>query len=143
MADEHDLTARVIVALRLHMDLGNQRAGGVEIEHLARLRLGRHRLGHAVGGEDHRPVHRALRQFFDEDGAQGPQALDHVAIVDDLVAHIDRRAELLDRPLDDLDRPVDAGAEPARRGEEDSQFGAVCAHAPYLRLREPRCSRIL
>ena len=49
------------------------------------------------------------------------QAVDHMAVVDDLVAHIDRRAVLLDRPLDDLDRPVDAGAEAARGGEVEGQ----------------------
>ena len=39
------------------------------------------------------------------------ERLDHMAIVDDLVADIDRRAEFLERPLDDVDRPHDAGAE--------------------------------
>ena len=60
------------VPLRLHVDLGHQRAGGVEDDHLAVPRLVGHRLGHAVGGEHHRPVGRALVQLLDEHRALGP-----------------------------------------------------------------------
>ena len=77
-------------------------------------------LGDAVRGEDHRLV--GLRDFvelLDEDGALRLQAVDDVAVVDDLVADIDRRAEFLERQLDDLDGAVDAGAEAARRAEQD------------------------
>ena len=119
VADQHDLAAGGEVALGLDVHLGDQRAGGVEIDHLPLHRLGRHRLRHAVGGEHHRPVVRAFLQLLDEHRAHRPQALDHVAVVDDLVAHIDRRAVLLDRPLDDLDGAVDAGAETAGAGEQD------------------------
>jgi hypothetical protein len=91
------------------------------IEHLARLGLRRHVLRHAVGGENHRPVGRAFVQFLDKHRAHAPKALDHMAVVDDLVAHIDRCAVLLDRPLDDLDRPVDAGAKAARTGQQDAK----------------------
>ena len=35
MADEHDIEAFIMVALCLHMDLGDQRAGGVDLEQLA------------------------------------------------------------------------------------------------------------
>ena len=44
-------------------------------------RLGRDRLGHAVGGEDHRPVGGAVVQFLDEHRAHGPQSLDHMAVM--------------------------------------------------------------
>ena len=47
------------------------------------------------------------------------QALDHIAVVDDLVADIDRRADRLQRQLDDLDGAHHAGAEAARRAEQD------------------------
>jgi hypothetical protein len=94
--------------------LGDQRAGRVEVEQIARLGLGRHRLRHAVGGEDTGCLSRRdLVELLDEDGALA-QALHDEAVVDDLVADIDRRAVLLERQLDDLDRPVDAGAEAAR-----------------------------
>ena len=97
VADQHDLAAGAMMALGLHMHLGDQRAGGVEDRASRRAcAVGRHRLRHAVGGEHHRPVVGALVQLLDEHRAQRLQPLDHVAVVDDLVAHIDRRAVLLD-----------------------------------------------
>ncbi len=57
---------------------------------------------------------RDFGQIFDEARALRLQAVDDVAIVDDLVAHIDRRIARRERPLDDLDRPDDARAEAAR-----------------------------
>jgi enamine deaminase RidA (YjgF/YER057c/UK114 family) len=46
-------------------------------------------------------------QFLDEHRPLDLQIVDHVAIVNDLVADIDRRAITFDRAFDDLDRPVD------------------------------------
>ena len=121
MADHHHLQAGLVMALGLAMNLGDQRAGGVDVEHPPRLGLGGHRLRHAVRREHHRPVGRALVELLDEDRALGAQPVDDEAVVHDLVADIDRRAPLLERHLDDLDRPVDAGAEAARRGEVEGQ----------------------
>ncbi len=124
VADEHDLAAALEVDLRLAVDLGHQRAGGVEVEEVALPRFLRHRLADAVGGEDHRlRGRRNFRQRLDEDGALRLQAIDDVAVVHDLVAHVDRRPEFLQRQLDDLDRPVDAGAEAARAAEQDVEVG--------------------
>ena len=47
------------------------------------------------------------------------QTVDHVAVVDDLVAHVDRRAVEGQRLLDDLDGALDPGAETARTGQQD------------------------
>ncbi len=121
MADQDDLPSRRLVPVDFGMDLGDQRAGGVEIEHVAPLGLAGHRTGHAMSREDHRPVVRRVAQVLDEHRAQGPQPLDHVAVVHDLMADIDRRPILLDGALHDLDRPVDAGAEASRAGQEDGQ----------------------
>jgi hypothetical protein len=49
MADQNDFAARFEMALSLDMDLGDQRAGGVQKQHIAALGLGRDRLGHAMG----------------------------------------------------------------------------------------------
>ena len=121
MADQQDVEAVAGVALRLGVDLGDQRAGGVDIDHLAPRGLGGHDLRHAVGGEDDGPVVRAVGQLLDEDGAHRFEALDHVRVVDDLVAHEDRRAPFGQRLFDDLDRPVDARAEAAGCGEKDGE----------------------
>ena len=121
-----------MMALRLAVDLGDQRAGGIEIEHVARLaprpaptlaRRGRRR---PPAG----PVSGHLVELLDEDRALALQAVDHVAVVDDLVADIDRRAPFLQRHLDDLDRPVDTGAKAARRAQHDSEGWPVGGHGP-------------
>ena len=102
------------------VDLGDERTGRVEHEDVARGGVLAHALRHAMRGEDHRPVRIGnLVELLDEDRALRLQALDDVAVVDDLVAHIDGRAEALQRLLDDLDGALDAGAEAARGAEQN------------------------
>ena len=48
MADEDDFTALLKMAGGLHVNLGDERAGGIEHEHIAGLGGGRHRLGDAM-----------------------------------------------------------------------------------------------
>ena len=120
MADQDHGAARGVMTLGLAMDLGDQRAGGVDIEQVAAARLGRHGFRHAVRREHHRPVVRHLVELVDEDRALGLEVLDDIAIVHDLVTDIDRPAVALDGALDDLDGALDAGAETARAGEQDS-----------------------
>ena len=109
-----------MMALRLHMHFGDERAGGVDLVEIAPLGRRRHRFRHAMGGEDDRPVaRRDLVELVDEDGAFALQIIDHVFVVNDLVAHIDRRAMQRQCALDNVDGPHHAGAEAARRGEQD------------------------
>ena len=54
MADQDDLPSALEMNLRLAMDLGDERAGRVDGEQIARQRLFRHAFGDAMGGEDHR-----------------------------------------------------------------------------------------
>ena len=121
MADEEDVAAFLDQALRLAMNLGDERAGRIDISQAAVLRRGRHRLRHAVGGEDDRTIVRHFVQLVDEDRAHALQPFDDEAVMDDLVADEDGRAEPLERQLDDLDRAVDAGAESSRGGNQDAQ----------------------
>ena len=124
VTDENHMAAMAHVAQGLLVDLRHQRAGRVEIEHVTRLGLGRHRFRHAVGGKDHRlTVVGNLVEFLDEDRAHVTQTVDHIAVVDDLVAHIDRGAVLFQRQDDDLNRPLDTGAKAARLAEADGQAG--------------------
>ena len=93
VADQHDGAAGVVVALGLAMDLGDQRAGGVD-EEQARgcaprpappwARRGRRR--RRAGRPAPRPAPRRRPRPL------ASQLVDHVAVVDDLVADIDRRA---------------------------------------------------
>ena len=122
VADEDDGEALVVVAPGLHVNLGDQRAGGIDLEHVARRGGSRHRLRHAMGGKDDGPV--AIGDFvelLDEDGALGLEIVDHEPVVHDLVAHIDRRAIERQGPLDDVDGAHHAGAEAARRGQQDGE----------------------
>ena len=76
-------------------------------------------------GEDDGAVGlRNLLQLLDEDSALRLQALDNVAVVDDLVADVDGRAESLQRLLDNLDGALHARAEAARGTEQNVKLGA-------------------
>ena len=112
---------RAEMDLRLAMHLGDQRAGGVEMEEIARACAASGTAlatpwaekitGWSVSGISSSSSTNTAPFAF--------RLVDHIAVVDDLVAHIDRRPELLQRQFDDLDRPVDAGAEAARRAKQD------------------------
>jgi hypothetical protein len=53
VADHDELAALLAHAGDFEVHLGDQRAGGVEDAQAAGLGFGAHRLGHAVGAEDH------------------------------------------------------------------------------------------
>src|SRR5690606_12329303 len=116
VADEHDVAAGLDLAFGLAVDLADQRARGIEIDHLPPVRFCRNRLGHAMGAEHHRPIFGYFVELFDKHRAFGSQAIDYEAIMDDLVPHVDRGAKASERTLHDLDRAVDTGTESARRG---------------------------
>ncbi len=122
---EKHMAAEPLMAHGLLVHLGDQRAGRVEIEQIARIGIRWHRFRHAMRGKDDRPVtvlRRDLRQFLDEDRALRLQPFDDIAIVDDLVTDIDRRAIFLQRQHDDLDGAVDAGAKAARTAKRIVNF---------------------
>ena len=118
MADHDDLAALGAQALDFEMNLGDQRAGGVEDAHTERLSFVAHRARHAMRGKHHGRPGRDDLQVLNEHRAFGTQVFDHETVVHDLVPHINRRAELRDRALDDLDRPIDPGTKAARLGEQ-------------------------
>ena len=139
VTDQRDLHALAVEALGLDVDLGDQRAGGVDRPQLLGRRRLSHGRGHAVGAVDEQRTLGNLGGILDEDGALGPQALDHVPVVDDLVAYVDRRAEAIERLLDDLERPVDTGTEAARAGQLDAHAGQASVPATP---REPVGERL-
>ncbi len=120
MADEDDLIVLGGKASGLMMDLGHQRASGVDDREVTTTSgfvadLG----GHAVGGQDHHCSGWHLIELLHEDGTLALQVGHDVAVVHDLATDVDRGAEALDGPLYDLDGPLHAGAERAWRGEHD------------------------
>ena len=117
--DQDDRVALLGELARLDVDLGHQRAGGVDRAQAARRRVRVHARGDAVGREDDQRPLGDLGLLFDEDRAALCELLDHVLVVDDLLPHVDRRAVHLERVLDRLYGAIDAGAVAARRGEQD------------------------
>ena len=124
MADQHDLQPLIVMGARLDMDLRDERTGGIEVEHVAGLGRGRNRLGHAMCRKNHGCVGFGdFVELLHKNGAFRLQGLDHVTIVDDLVAYVDGCPKLLQRQLDDLDGAVDTCTEATRSGHEDGERG--------------------
>src|SRR5690606_9855167 len=73
-------------------------------------------------------------EILDEDSAPRSQALDNVAVMHDLVAHVDRRPMPLEHQLDDLDGVRNTSAKPPRIGNEYplAALGHRVGHAATL-----------
>ena len=123
VADEDDRVALLGELARLDVDLGHQRAGRVDRAQVARRGVRVHARGDAVGREDDQRALGDLGLLLDEDRPALGELLDHVLVVDDLLAHVDGRPVHVERLLDRLHGPVDAGAVAARRGEQDPLGG--------------------
>src|ERR1700734_332206 len=121
------------------MHLGDQRAGRVQHRKLARRGFLLDAFRHTVSAENRHSVRRHFGQILDEAGALGLEALGHVLVVHDLVAHIDRRAVFLQRAFDDLDGAHNSGAKTTGLSEDyfhrqitsRPKAGlSVCGHGP-------------
>ena len=124
VANQDDLAALGGITAALVVHLGDQRAGRVDHRQTAFGRQLLHTFGNAMGGEDGHGTGRDLIQLVDEHRTTGTQVLDHVSIVDDLVADVDRRAILLQGSLDDFDCSLHAGAEAAGLGQDDADHAS-------------------
>ncbi len=138
MPDQQDLAAALEMDRRLAVHLGDQRAGGIEREEIAGAGVRGHRFRDPVGREHHRRVGIVgdFGQFLDENSPLGPEAVDDIAVVDDLVADIDRGAIDRERPLDGVNRPHHAGTEAPWRAKHDFQ-GWFGWHRGYLGPNHP------
>src|SRR5262249_25077679 len=114
MADQDDVEALLGIALALAVDLGDQRAGGIDDGQVAQRGLVGDLLRDSVGAEDRDGTLGSLVQLVDEAGADAPQLLDHALVVHDLMTDIDGRAIFLEREFDDLYGALDAGAKSSR-----------------------------
>ena len=115
-----------MVPLGFDMDFRDQRARGVEEEHLAGAGCRWDRLRHSVCREYHRRVRiRDLVQLLHKNGAFGLKVVDDESVVDDLMSHVDGRTVFLQGQLDDLDGAVDARAEASRGCKIDRERGTL------------------
>ena len=121
MADQEDFAAALEMDRRLAVHLGDQRAGRVQREEIAGLGVGGNRFRHAMGRKHHRRVGIVgdFGQFLDENRALGLQAVDHIFVMDDLVADIDRGAIDGERPFHGVDGPDHPGTEAAGGTKHD------------------------
>ncbi len=127
VADQQDVVVLACEALGLVVDLGDQRAGGVDRLELPLGRLPVDLGRDAVGREHHGRAGRHLVELLDEHRAARLEVGDDVLVVDDLLADVDRGAVEVERLLHGHDRAVDAGAVAARRGEHHGALGLVGA----------------
>ena len=119
MANHDELVAFLVQLGDFHVHLGDQRAGRVKDLEPARTGFPLNGLAHAVGAEHQRRARRHVGQLLDEDRAFLLQVIDHIGVVNDLMAHVNRRAKLGQRPLDDFNGAVHPGAKAAWLGQKD------------------------
>ena len=119
MTDHHDVAPLLAHLRNFDVDLGDERASGIEHDETAGIGIGAHRLGYAVRGKHDRGAGGNFVQLLDEHGAFRLEVVDDELVVDDFMAHVDRCAELRERLLDNGNRAVDAGAETTRIGQYD------------------------
>ncbi len=136
VTDQNDFQPLVVMPFRFHMHLGDERAGGIKVEHSARARILRNRFGYTVGREHDRSIRiRNFIQFLDKYGPLGAQRIDNEAVVDDFVPDIYRSAILFQRQFNDLYGAVNAGAEAAGRGQQNRQRrtrGNLCHGSVFI-----------
>ncbi len=114
--------------LELVVDLGDEGAHGVD--HDPTTVAGR---GHDLGCRSVRREHERgtvgdLVHVVDEDHAPGPELVDDMSVVDDLVVAVHRRLEDPDHPRQGLDRLFDSGTKAPGRGQQDT----LDRHLPRL-----------
>ena len=125
VTDQDHLTPGAGVAADFHVDLGDQRTGGVEHLEAALRRLFPHRSRHPVSAEDQRRPVGHLVQFFDEHRTAPAQIIHHKPVMHYFMTHVDRRSEQIQRPLDNTDGPVYSGAKATGIGKMDLYAHAV------------------
>ena len=100
--------------LELVVDLGHERAHGVDHHAAGPAGVGDDLGSRAVGREHERRAGGDIVHVVDEDHPLGPELVDDVTVVDDLVVAVDRRLEDPDHPRQGLDRLLHTGAESPR-----------------------------
>src|SRR5690606_2373856 len=110
VADEQDRVTLASELLRLHVDLGDQRTGCVNDVQPALDSFGANRRRNSMSGEDSAGADGHLGKLFHENRPGGPQLLDYVPVVNDLLAHVDRRWIDIEGDLYNVDSTNDARA---------------------------------
>ncbi len=124
VADQDQRAALRDILPALHVDLGDERAGGVEHIQAARLRVGFHRLRYTVRAENSDSAVRDFIELLDETRALAAQIVDNMPVVNDLMAHIDWRAMSFESAIDNLDRADHARTKAAGLSKDNTHIRA-------------------
>ena len=119
MADEHQRIALLGKLDGLDVDLGDQRAGGVDDLEIAAFAAARGPRAKRHGRVDDALAVGHVVDFVDEDRALFRQLIHNIAVMDDFAAHINGRAEGFKGDLDDVDGAHHAGAKTARLEQQN------------------------
>ncbi len=114
VADQDDGVAFARELDGFQMDLGDQRAGGVDDGEAALFALTPDFGRNAVGAENGAPAIGHFAQFFDKNGAQFAQFVHHMFVVDDFFADVNGAAVEIQGDLDHVDGAHHARAKSAR-----------------------------
>jgi len=102
------------------VNLGHQRASGVNDLEAARLAGFAHCRRNTVSAVDDALPGRDFFNFIDEDSALLGQLIDYKAVMDDFAAHVNRRSESVEGYLYDVNGADNSGAETARLEQQDA-----------------------
>jgi hypothetical protein len=119
VADEDHGAALVVIFFYFEMDLGDQRAGGVDNAQRAVLGAVPFAGRDAVRAEDDALAAGNLVEALDENRAFLLERLEHEAVVHYLMTYVERTAVGAQRAADSLDGAIDARAKAARLGQDD------------------------
>jgi hypothetical protein len=105
----------------MHVDLGDQRAGGVMHGQGAGAGFGLHMGGDAMGGKDRHRAIGHIVEVLDKHGALGPQTVHDMGVVDDFMADIDGPRMRIDGAFDNGDGAFHPGAKATRPRQKDGE----------------------
>ena len=120
MTYEHDSVILTSVTDDFQVNLSDQRTRGVnhlEPTFVCRFADGR---GHSVGAKDNHCACGYLIERLHKNGSPRGKVFNHVAIMDNLLAHIHGPAQLLQCQLYNLDRPNYPGTKSPRLHQQES-----------------------
>ena len=114
MADQHQRVALFGELDGLDMDLGHQRASGVNHAQVAALADLPYCRRNAVGRVDDALAVGHVIYFMNKNRAFIRQLVHNIAVMNNFSAHVNRRAKGFQRDLDNVDRTHHTGAKSAR-----------------------------
>ena len=132
MANHDHLKAVLTVAFGFDMNFTDQRAGGIDIDHIARLRGAWNGLRHPMRGKNHRAIIRTFVQLLHKYSTLGAQAVDDKFIVHDLMAHKHGCTPFLQSHLYDFYGTIHPRAKTSWRGEIKFELRFCHGNGPLL-----------